>query len=217
MNKVLILIFASFFLLGFIAISYATTTSRPTYVTFRLKYHIGTNRTNDNFTISNSTTFQIINAISDEKTGTNIGNAFVCSYDKTEYTNGLVISLIHSYQNSYLSKANFTATGSSDTDNYTLEIKNDVDNSKLLIALTKGECSDINDNMHIIRKQAIPSSPFSSFSENVTTKYPYEIRAMYEKININGSEHYVTGTNKLCIEKTGTDSASKPIVYIRRC
>jgi hypothetical protein len=122
--------------------------------------------------------------------------------------------LIHSYKSSYLDYVNFSVSSST---NYTLELRNKIDGSNLILAYTKGTCDNIDSKMYLIEKQSIPSSSFSTFSYGGPVQYPYEIRAEYDRIDINGTGRWVSGSNKICIQKTGVSSANKPIVDVEAC
>jgi hypothetical protein len=97
-----------------------------------------------------------------------------------------------------------------------LEIRNKPEGSSLLLAYTKGTCQLISDKMQIVESQAIPSRPLASFTTGVPGTYNYEVRAVYDKIDINGTDAWTTGTNTICAEKTNVVN-NKPMVYVRRC
>jgi hypothetical protein len=89
--------------------------------------------------------------------------------------------------------------------------------SSLLLAYTKGTCNAIENKMYLVEQQTIPSNPFSSFSLAIPKEYPFEIRAQYDKIQLNGSDRFGLGSHKVCIEKSGVSSANKPIVDVEKC
>jgi hypothetical protein len=192
--------------------------TRPEYVKFRLSYALGTTKENDVYKIGTAGNVSgLIDSadLSILQYSSNLTHGYVCTYDNTEYSNGLSISLIHSYKSSYLDYVNFSASSSS-TD-YTLELRNKIDGSNLLLAYTKGTCDNIDSKMYLVEKQSLPSTSFSTFSYGGPSQYPYEIRTDYDRIQINGSSRWSSGSFKLCIQKTGVSSANKPIVDVGTC
>jgi hypothetical protein len=192
--------------------------TRPEYVKFRLSYALGTTKTNDVYKIGTAGNVSgLIDSadLSILQYSSNLTHGYVCTYDNTEYSNGLSISLIHSYKSSYLDYVNFSASSSST--NYTLELRNKIDGSNLLLTYTKGTCDNIDSKMYLVEKQNLPSTSFSTFSYGGPSQYPYEIRTDYDRIQINGSSRWSSGSFKLCIQKTGVSSANKPIVDVGTC
>jgi len=192
--------------------------TRPEYVKFRLSYALGTTKENDVYKIGTAGNVSgLIDGadLSILQYSSNLTHGYVCAYDNTEYSNGLSISLIHSYKSSYLDYVNFSA--SSSNTNYTLELRNKIDGSNLILAYTKGTCDNIDNKMYLVEKQSLPSTSFSTFSYGGPSQYPYEIRTDYDRIQINGSDRWATGSFKLCIQKTGVSSANKPIVDVGTC
>jgi hypothetical protein len=191
--------------------------TRPEYVKFRFSYALGTTKINDVYkigTAGNVSGLVDSSDISILQYSSNLTHDYVCTYDNTEYSGGLSISLIHSYKSSYLDYVNFSVSSST---NYTLELRNKIDGSNLILAYTKGTCDNIENKMYLIEKQSIPSSSFSTFSYGGPVQYPYEIRAEYDRIDINGTGRWASGSNKICIQKTGVSSANKPIVDVEAC
>ena len=189
-------------------------TYRPSYVRYRLSFHLGSTKANDVYRVGS------YNESVDDLNVTRIvypfelTHAYVCAYDKTEFSGGLVSGLVHSYIKSRLSYLNFSANSS--LTNYTLELKQKLDGSSLLIPFTKGDCQLIDDKMYLVEDQTIPSKAFTSFAYPFSG-YVFEILARYDRIQIRGNFTFSKGTHNLCIEKVGISESYKPIVEVRRC
>jgi hypothetical protein len=195
-----------------------TIKTHPEYVKYRLSYALGTSKTNDVYKIGTSGNTSVLiddSTLTNLQYSSNLTHGYVCSYDLTEYPDGLLISLIHSYKSSYLDYVNFSAVAGSS--NYTLELRNKIDGSNMLLVYTKGTCENINDKMYLVEKQTLPSKSFATFSYGGPEQYPYEIRTEYDRIQINGTDRWTSGSHKLCIQKTGVSSANKPMVDVGRC
>jgi len=197
--------------------SILTIRSKPEYVKYRMTYHLNTSNANNIYTMGTaSLANQTMNNtnINNLQYASNLSHYYVCSYDSVDYANGVLLAMIHSYKGSYLDYINFSSTAANP--NYTLEIKSKPEGSNLLLAYTKGTCQLVSSKMQIIESQAIPSNPFATFNLGTPGTYNYEIRAVYDKIDINGTDSWTAGTNVVCVEKT-TVSNQRPVVYVRRC
>jgi len=197
--------------------SASASSSRPTYVKYRMSYHLNTSNANNVYRIdTNDIANQTVNNtnINNLQYVSNLTHYDICSYNNIDYAGGMLLALIHSYKSSYLDYINFTSTSSSA--DYTLELRNKPEGGLLLLVYTKGTCQLVHDKMQIVETQGIPSKPLATFSFSTPGSYYYEISATYDKININGTDSWTTGTNVICVEKT-TVTNQKPVVYVRRC
>jgi len=196
-----------------------TIKSRPTYVKYRFSFHLG----DYSNTIYRIPTTNFINAslstsnISNRQYSSNLSHAYVCTYNDLDYSGGMLLALAHSYKMSDLEYVNFSANYTSQTSNYTLELRNNVDNSKLILIYTKGTCELVDSKMYLIEKQTIPTKPMASFSLPALNKIPVLIVAQYDKIQLQGSERFAKGSHRVCIEKPGLSEGNKPLVNISRC
>jgi len=191
--------------------------SRPEYVEYRMTYHLGTSNANNVYRLGTSSiTNQTMNNTNTNNLqySSNLLHYYICSYDNVDYANGMLLAMIHSYKGSYLDYVNFSSTSSNP--DYTLEVRNKVEGSSLILAYTKGTCQLVQDKIQVVESQAIPSRSLAIFSTGTPSAYHYEIRAIYDKIYINGTDSWTTGTNLICAEKTAV-SNNKPMVYVRRC
>ncbi len=189
--------------------------SSPMDVKFRISYHLGNTKENDVYRIGNFN--ETINGLNISRilTSNQLSHAYVCTYDKTEYQEGLLLSLIHSYNKNKLNFVNFSAL--SLNSNYTLELAQRLSESSLLLTLTKGDCELIENKMYLVESQTIPSKAFSSFSFGLPIQNIFQIIASYDKIDLKGSLSFSKGSHLLCIEKSGISNAYKPIVEVRKC
>jgi len=192
--------------------------SRPTYVTWRMTYRIGNSTETDVYRIGTSSiTNNTINDtnITNVQTSSNLTYGYVCTYDQGEYSNGLLVAFIHSYKSSDLDSVNFTSNTST---NYTIELKQKIENTKLLLAYTRGTCDNpIHNKMNTISTQQLPGKSFASFGLGAPSEFPYEIRAEYSRIEINGTDRFPAGSYRVCTEKIGVSSGNRPIVKVGRC
>jgi len=197
--------------------SILTIRSRPEYVKYRMTFHINNSNANNVYSMGTaSLTNQTMNNtnINNLQYASNLSHYYICSYDNVDYTNGILLTMMHSYKGSYLDYINFSSTASNP--NYTLEIRSKPEGSNLLLAYTKGTCELISSKIQLVESQAIPSNPLATFSFGTPSTYHYEIRALYDKIDINGTDTWTTGTTAVCVEKTAV-SNQRPVVYVRRC
>jgi hypothetical protein len=192
--------------------------SRPTYVTWRMTYRIGSSKETDVYRIGTSSiTNNTINDtnVTNVQLSSNLTYGYVCTYDQGEYSNGLLVAFIHSYKSSDLDSVNFTSNTST---NYTIELKQKIEDTKLLLAYTRGTCADpIHSKMNTISTQMLPGKSFASFGLGSPDEFPYEIRAEYSRIEINGTDRFPAGSYRVCTEKIGVSSGNRPIVKVGRC
>ena len=190
-------------------------TYRPSYVKYRLSFHLGTTKTNDIYRIGSYNESVDDLDVSRVVYPFEIEHAFVCTYDKTEFSEGLLSSLIHSYLKSRLSYLNFSTLPSNSA--YTLELKQMLDGSSLLIAFTKGGCELVEEKMYLVEDQTIPSKALSSFIFGAPSQNIFEIIAKYDRIELEGNLTFSKGIHSLCIGKTGVSDAYKPVIEVRKC
>jgi hypothetical protein len=196
-----------------------TIKSRPTYVKYRFSLSIG-NYSNVTYRIPTPTMTNVSLStmnVSNRQYSTNLSHAYVCTYNDLEYSGGMLLALTHSYKMSDLDYVNFSSSFTSQSSNYTLELRDNVDNSKLVMAYTKGTCQLIDSKMYLIEKQTIPTKSMASFAIATPEKLPVSIIAQYGSIQLFGSERFVKGSHRVCIEKPGLSEGNKPLINISRC
>jgi hypothetical protein len=192
--------------------------THPINVRFRLSYHLGSNKDDDVYRIGTSgLTNQTIDAsnINNIQYSSNITHPYVCSYDKTEYSDGLTLGLIHSGKKGDMSFVNFSATAA--PTNYTLELKQRTEGTAMLLTYTKSDCKNIDDKMYLVESNTIPSHSFSSFGYSIPTDTRLLIQFRNDRIQINGTDRIAAGNYKLCVEKIGVSSGNKPMIGVGRC
>ena len=191
--------------------------THPNYARFRFSYHLGTSKVDDVYRIGTDLMNETIDDlnISNSQYANNLTYGYVCTYDKTEYTSGLVLSLVYSGKKSDLSFVNFSA--SSTIADYTLELKQKIINTNFLLTYTKGTCEVINDRMYLVESYTIPTRAFSSFSYSMPKEFPVLIQFRDDRISINGTDRFSTGDHKVCIEKFGLSLGNKPMIGVNRC
>jgi len=178
--------------------------THPLNVKFNFAYHLGTDKSGDNFTIyENSIADSLVNV-------TNTSKKYLCSHDSNQ-----VLSLIHSGKDSYLYSSTLNQSYSSN--DYLLALTNNIENSQLLLAFTKGTCQNIEDKMYLVESYTLPSNPFSSFAYPIPRYVPILIQFKDDNIVINGTERISKGDHELCMKKTAISSGNKPIVDVSKC
>ena len=187
----------------------------PSYARFRLSYMLGSSKADDVYRLGGYNESIDAKAINNRQYASNLSYGYVCTYDRSEYTDGLVLALVHSGDKGYLSFVNFSATASEG--NYTAELKQQIRNTQLLIAYTKGDCQNLHDQMYMVERQTIPSQAFSSFSFGWPTTVPLLIRARYDNLDINGTDRFGIGAHRVCIENKGIAESNLPVIDVRRC
>ena len=187
----------------------------PSTVKYLLSYHLGDSKTDDVYRIGDYN--ESIDNLNLTRTlySTQLAHAYVCSYDKTEYTHGLLLSFIHSYEKTNLNFLNFSTSAL--TTSYTLELSQRMDSSSLILAFTKGDCDLIENKMYLVETQAIPSRAFSSFAFEAPLQNIFEIIAAYDRIELEGNLTFSRGTHNLCIEKSRISDAHRPVIEVRKC
>lgn len=196
---------------------YANSSNIPTFVRFQFDYKIGGNKSNDVFDIGTiNETIGVRNVTRQFSTShANLTERYGCTYNTTD---GVLFSLIHSGKSDRLDYVNFTST--IDTNNYnnetyTLAIRQKIIGSSLVIPFTKGNCKSISDNFYLVEKQDLPSRPFATYAlggEDI----PVQIYTTYDRLQINGTDRFRTGSNKICISNEGV-SGGKPLIWARLC
>jgi len=105
---------------------------------------------------------------------------------------------------------NYTAT------NYKLNISFNND-GRVIIPFSKGECSSLENKMRIISKQNVPSTAFNTtYSLGSGGDLPFGLILEYNRIKIQGSDHFGSGLQKVCIQKTG-EVRYQAVVNVSKC
>lgn len=194
-----------------------TIKDRPTWVKYRMRYHLGTTKTNDIYRIGTEGKMEETigsSTISNIQYASNLTKSYICSYDQTEYSDGLLLSLIHSYKGSDLEYVNFSATTET---NYTLELKQNIERSSLILAYTEGTCQVVDDKYYLVEDQTLPSAPLASISFGAPSELPVQILVRYTNLELNGTGRYPSGSYQICLTKEGLSAGSKPIVEVKTC
>jgi len=187
--------------------------THPIYAKFKLSYHLEASKTDDIYRIGTSgLTNETIDNLdkANVQYASNLTHGYVCSYD----SNGL-LSLIHSGKKPDLSFVNFSTNAS--LADYTLELKQKIEDTNLLLTYSKGTCQNIEDKMYLVESYAIPSRAFSSFSYPIPSAVPILIQFKNDRMQINGSDRFSAGDHKICAQKSGISSGSKPIIDVSVC
>lgn len=193
--------------------------SRPDYVKYRLSFHIG-NSTNDTYRIGTSgLTNALINRSNFTNTqySSNLTHDYVCSSNNLDFSNGMLVSLIHSYKSSELDFVNFSTNYTGTSTNYTLELRNKIDSSQMLIAYTQGTCSLVDSKAYVIESQGIPSKSLAGLSVGTAAENLVSVSAQYNMIQLNGTSTFSKGSYRVCIDKPGVSEGNKPIVDVIEC
>lgn len=194
--------------------------SRPDYAKYKLSFHLSTSATNDVYRIGTSgltnATIDNLN-LTNTQYSSNLTHGYVCSYDSVDYLNGLLVSLIHSHEPSELDFVNFSTNYTGTSTNYTLELRNKIDTSQMLIAFTQGTCSLVDSKMYVIESQGIPSKSLAGLSVGSATENLASVSVQYDSIQLNGTGIFSKGSYKVCIDKPGVSEGNKPIVNVLEC
>ena len=196
-----------------------TIKSRPTYVKYRFSFDLG-NYSNSTYRIPTTPLTNVslsTNNVSDLKYSTDLSHAYVCAYNDLDFSNGMLLALAHSYKMTDLDYVNFSSNYTGQTANYTLELRNNPDSSKLILIYTKGTCQLVDGKMYLVEKQTIPTKSMVSFTLPALERLPVLIYAQYDKIQLYGTERFVKGSHRICIEKPGLTEGNKPLVNVTRC
>jgi len=178
--------------------------THPLNVKFNFAFHLGTSKAYNNFTIYKNS------VVDSWENVTNTTKRYLCSHDGNN-----LLSLIHSGKDSYFYSSTLNQSYSS-TD-YLFALTNDVENSQLLLAYTKGTCSVVEDKMYLVESYSIPTNAFSSFSYPIPRYTPVLIQFKDDRIVINGTDRISKGDYELCMKKSGISSGNNPIVDVSKC
>ena len=203
--------------LSLFAISQLTmSATAPSKVTYRLKYRIGSTKTNDVYKLGDfNITIDELNTVNTQYSS-NLSHGYVCTHDFTQYPDGISVALINSGDKRRASFVNFSSNQTSVDVNYTIELKQDIQNGQALLAYTKDDCDNIDGKMYIVENQDLPSKPFSPFSLGASERL-MQLRLSYERIVINGSEWFDSGSNKICVEHLSTTQGNLPVIGVYKC
>jgi len=178
--------------------------THPLKVKFNFAFHLGTSKANNNFTIYKNS------VVDSWENVTNTTKRYLCSHDGNN-----LLSLIHSYKDSYFYSSTLNQSYSS-TD-YLFTLTNDVENSQLLLTFSKGTCQVIEDRMYLVESYSIPSNAFSSFSYPIPRYVPVLIQFKNDRIQINGTDRISKGDYKICVENFAKTLGNKPMIKVGRC
>ena len=199
--------------------NYVNNSNIPTFVKYNFIYKIGNPKTNDAYDIG--TINESINARNVTKQfstlDVNLTKKYVCTYNISSDTNTLLLSLLHSGKSDRLDYVNFTSI-ISDTNNnntYFTAIRQKIVGSNLIIAFTKEPCKTISDNYYLVSGQDIPSKPFSTYKLG-GVDIPIQIYTTYDRLQINGTDRFRSGSYKICLSNEGT-TGGKPLIFGRLC
>jgi hypothetical protein len=192
--------------------------THPTYVKYKMQYHLGSDKSDDVYRIGTS---ELTNETVDGggkanlQYSNNLTHGYICSYDKVEYPDGLLLGMSHSGLAAGLYFVNFSSmSGHSD---YSLELKQKIQDDTLLLIYSKGTCQIVSDKMYLVEKNEIPSRAFSSFGYPTPSATPVLIQFSNDRIQIAGSDRFSVGDYKICVQKSGISPGNKPMISVRTC
>lgn len=192
-------------------------TNTPSTVTYRLKYRIGTTKTNDVYKLGD------FNITIDDLDSTNLqypsnlSRAFVCTHDKTEYSDGLTVALMNSGDKRHMTFVNFSTNATAIDANYTIELRQDVQDGQALITFTKNDCDSISNKSYMVETQDMPSTAFSDFPIQSGANNLIRLSLIYDRLVINGTDWFDQGDNKVCVEHLSTAPSNQPMIGVYRC
>jgi len=197
---------------------FAINTTRPQTVAFNMIFRLNNSNTDDVVRIPTPTPiFYTVDDVNVNNTqySSNLTHAYVCSYDNVSYANGTTLAMIHSGKMEDLTYVNFyKATGSL---YYTLKLKQKIEGNQLIMPFTKNTCDLVESKMTVIEQQTIPNKAFSAFTQIVPSSLTIAIRSVYDKLQLNGTDRFSSGEQKICFSNEGVNNANKPIIWGRLC
>jgi len=98
--------------------------------------------------------------------------------------------------------------------NHSIEIRQDIKNSRVFLTFTKGGWQIIDKNINLIEAGEFLSCITPSFAFGLGNFYPIKLLLSYMDIDITGDMVLQRGEHRLIIENTGT-SGNRPVVNIR--
>jgi hypothetical protein len=187
--------------------------NKPLWVKYRWQYHLGSSKVDDIYRIGTAGLMEQTigsDTISNLQYANNLSKYYICTYDQTE---GVLLSLIHSYKPGNLNYVNFSSVGI----DYTLELQQQWEDSQLLVAYTKGSCSVVDSKFYLVKGGTIPSRALSSFNLGTLQTVTAQLVLSYDRLDINGTDTFAPGTYQLCIKNNGLTPGNRPIVDVRSC
>ena len=199
---------------------YVNSSYIPTFVRYSFDYKIGNLKSDDVYDIGTiNETLGLRNITKQFSTSHgNLTKKYVCNYDQSQYSDGILLSMIHSGKGDRLDFVNFTSTANVtgySNDTYTTILRQKIIGSSLVIPFTKGTCKSVSDNFYLVEKQDLPSRPFATYALD-GEDIPVQIFTTYDRLQINGTDRFRTGSNKICISNEGV-SGGKPLIWARLC
>ena len=183
--------------------------------TMNLAYRLGSVGTNDVIRIDdvNETTYQS-SPLSPPRacyTAINLTTFYECSYDSSEFTTSVSLSLIYASDKNNFNQFCFDSYGSND---HKFNVTSTSGNLKAVLPFTETVCTTIGNQTSVVQSQKLPSGPFTSYSLQGTPTF--SILLKYEKIKLAGNFRAGSGTYRFCAQKVGQDGTSA-VINVTKC
>ncbi|MBS3054958.1 MAG: hypothetical protein J4452_00500 [Candidatus Aenigmarchaeota archaeon] len=195
----------------FLIVDVKNVTNNMTTMNFQIK--LGANK-NDFVNISNGTEGNVTSFANVCKNSTQVTRSFICAFDNgTDFTVPHFTGLIFAGDSTNYVQACFDNISSA---NYRLNISFNND-GRILVPFANGTCGAIDSRMDIINKLLVPSRSFNgTYSFGEPGDLPFGLILEYNRIKIQGSDHFGPGLQKVCIQKTG-EVRFRSVVNISKC
>lgn len=168
----------------------------------------------DYVNISNGTEGNVSTFADICRNASSVTRSYICVFDNgTDFTDSRFTGLIYTGDPTYYVQACYSNYSSTD---YKLNISFQND-GRIILPFSNGTCSAVDNRMNAINQQNIPSRDFNdSYSFGPASDLSFGMILQYSRIKIQGSDHFGSGEEKVCIQKTGEVRYSS-VVNISKC
>ncbi|MFH0711156.1 MAG: hypothetical protein V1944_01105 [Candidatus Aenigmatarchaeota archaeon] len=195
----------------FLIIDVKNVTNNQTTMNFAMK--LGANM-DDFVNISNATEGNVTSFAFACRNSSSAISTYICSFDNgTDFAQSHFTGLIYAGDRTNFIQSCFSNYSNS---NYKINISFTND-GRILLPFSNGTCKAIDDRMYVISKQQVPSRSFNtSYSSGGGVEMQYGLILEYERIKIQGSDHFGQGQQRICIQKTG-EMRYRAVVNVSKC
>lgn len=195
----------------FLMIDVKNVTNNQT--TMNLAMKLGATK-DDYVNISNSTEGNVASLVTVCRNASSIKNSYICAFDNgTDFTQPRFTSLIYAGDITNYVQACYDTW---DSGNYKINISFN-NEGRILLPFSNGTCNTVDNKMYTINKQGVPSRAFNdSYGFGSVTELPFGLILEYDRIKIQGNDHFGSGTLQVCIQKTG-EVRYRAVVNVSKC
>jgi flagellin-like protein len=168
----------------------------------------------DYVNISNGTEGNVATFPAVCRNASSVTRSFICAFDNgTDFSSIHFTGLIFAGDNTNYVQACFSDYS---TANYKMNISFNND-GRVILPFASGTCGSLDARMNVINKQRVPSRSFNdSYALGESGDLQFGLILEYDRIKIQGSDHFGPGLQNVCIQKTG-EIRYRSVVNVSKC